>query len=270
MLTRCSRYLQSNDPSEVYGGVVLAAYLIEQSFKCELREINPLLYVDRTSISEETEVRIALNKTSQAEREKLNTIKAKRCVAQMCIYKSELQSHRSLLEELFTIRNGILHSVEDLLIDPNSAAETAVSALRVCRTYVGRHAGVTATHVNPLTSKEFKQLEEDRRKKRISALKDMLKEHKTKYMKLNREEVSKKLKTNLPRTDECTWIEETIVCPACGESSLDKVGFVDFDWNPDGMLKSSGSQYQCRVCELELSEYEYGLMENGAVPNSTG
>ena|SRR3989338_3094288 len=264
MLTRCSRYLQSKDPSEVYEGVVLAAYLVEQSFKCELREISPLLYVDRTNIPEEMEMRIALNKTSPGERGSLNTIKAKRAVAQMCIYDSELKSHKSLLEELFTMRNGILHSVEDLLIDDNSVAQTAVSALRVCRTYVGRYAGVTATHVNPLTSKEFEQLEEDKRKKRIGALRNMLEEHRAKYGKLNQEEVSKRLKTNLPRTDECTWIEETAICPACDESSLDKVCSVEFDWNPDGMLASSGSQYQCRVCELELSEYEYRLIGDGS------
>ncbi len=268
ILQRCIKFLQSRDSSEVYEGVVLAAYLIEQSFRSELKMVNPLLCIDHRNIPDEMEVRIALNQISQAERERLKTNNAKRCIAQMCEYRIELQSHKANLEELFEIRNSILHSTDDLLIDDNAVAETAVSALRVCREYVLRHSGITSNQFNPLTSQEFERLQEQKRNKRINDLKAALSEHKGIFEKLSQLEASKRIATNLPKTDDCTWIEETVVCPACGQSSLDKVSSVDFDWNPDGMITSGGHYYQCRVCELKLSEYEYKLAT--AVPGTEG
>ena len=65
ILDRCTEFLQSRDSGEVYEGVILATYLIEQSFKSELKKINPLLYFDRKSISDEMEVCIALKKLSK-------------------------------------------------------------------------------------------------------------------------------------------------------------------------------------------------------------
>lgn len=78
---------------------------------------------------------------------------------------------------------------------------------------------------------------------------------------MNQSEVSQKIRTNLPKTDNYTWIEETIECPACEQLSFDKIGAVDFDWNPDGVLTCGGYSYQCRVCGLGLTEYEYEIAD---------
>ncbi len=167
--------------------------------------------------------------------------------------------HKANLEELFDIRNFILHSIDDMPFDENSIAETAVSALRTCREYVIRHSGISVDEFNPLTSIEFERLQKTKHAERIGHLKAMLKEHKKIFEKLSPEEVSRKISTNLPKIDDYTWIEETVKCPACEQSSLDEVSEVDFDWNPDGVITNGGYHYQCRVCELELSEYEYEL-----------
>lgn len=83
--------------------------------------------------------------------------------------------------------------------------------------------------------------------------------HKKIFERLTQAEISQKIHSNLPKTDSCTWIGETVECPSCEQLSLDKVCTVDFDWNPDGIIASGGHRYQCRVCELELSEYEYEI-----------
>lgn len=259
ILERCTELLQSRDSSEVFEGVILSAYLIEQAFKGELKKINPLLYFDKKSISDEMEIRIAMGKLSREDSGRLKTSNAKRCIAQMCEYRSELAPHRANLEELFEIRNSILHSTDDFSIDENSVAEAAVSALRACRKYVVRYSGISSDEFNPLTSTEFEKLQEKKYNKRISDLKNTLDEHKKDFEKLDQREVANKIRANLPKIDSYTWIEETVECPACEQSSFDKVGAVDFDWNPDGIITSGGYHYQCRVCELELSEYEYEL-----------
>lgn len=260
ILERCTELLQSHDLSEVFEGVTLSAYLIEQAFKSELKKVNLFFYFDKKSISDEMEVRVAMGKLSKEELGRLKTSSAKRCIAQICEYRSELTSHRTNLEELFEIRNSILHSTGDFSIDENSVAETAVSALRACRKYIVRYSGISANEFNPLTSTEFEKLQEEKHDKRINNLKATLKEHKKIFRELDQGEVSKKIRTNLSKIDGYTWIEETVECPACEQSSLDKVGAVDFDWNPDGVITSGGYHYQCRVCELELSEYEYELV----------
>lgn len=259
VLDRCTELLQSRDSSEVYEGAVLSAYLIEQSFKSELKKINPLLYFDRRNISQEVEVRIALKKLSKEDTNRLKTNPAKQCISQMCEHKSELLLHRANLEELFDIRNFILHSVDDLPFADEAVAETAVSALRICRKYVIRYSGITSDEFDPLTSRKFEALQEKKRSKRIEGIKERLKEHKSIFEKLDKKEIENRIITNTPKIDSYTWIEETTECPACEQSSLDKVGAVDFDWNPDGILTSGGYHYQCRVCEVELTEYEYEI-----------
>lgn len=262
ILERCIELLQSRSPNEIYEGAVLSAYLIEQSFKSELKKVNPLLYFDKRSISDEAEVRVAIGKLSREELNRLKTSTGKRCIAQMCEYKNELEACRANLEELFETRNFIVHSTDDLPLNTNSIAETAVSALRACRKYVIKHSGVSSDEFNPLTSNEFEKLQEKKRNKRISDLKATLKEHKKIFERLSQAEISQKIHYNLPKTNSYTWIEETVECPSCEQSSLDKVGTVDFDWNPDGILTSGGYHYQCRVCELELSEYEYEIVSH--------
>ena len=59
------------------------------------------------------------------------------------------------------------------------------------------------------------------------------------------------------------WIEKTVECPACGQSSFDELGSVDFEWDHDGISDYVGFSWICRVCELELSNYELELVSNG-------
>jgi hypothetical protein len=260
ILVRCIELLRSRLPSENYEGAILSAYLIEQSFKSELKKVNPLLVFDRRNISDDKEMCIALGNLSKEELSRLKTSTPKRCIAQMCEYKTKIAACRANLEELFDMRNLIVHSTDELPLDANSIAETAVSALRACARYIIKHSGINVDKFNPLTSKEFEQLQERKLKKRISDIKKTLMKHRKIFKALSQPEITNKFNTNVPKTDNYTWIEETIQCPACSQSSLDKVGMVDFDWNPDGIISSGGYSYHCRVCELALSEYEYEIV----------
>lgn len=199
VLKRCIELLQSSDSNEVYEGVVLSAYLIEQVFKAELKRVNLLLYFDKKNISDEMEIRVAMGKLSKEEWKRLKTSTAKRCITQMCEYKKELGQYKANLEELFEIRNFIVHSIDDFYLNENSIAETAVSALYACRKYIIKHSGISPDEFNPLTSKEISKLEEKKRKKRINDLKATLGKHKKIFEKLNQQEVFQRIRVNLPK-----------------------------------------------------------------------
>lgn len=259
VIKKCVELLKSHDFNDVCDGAVMSAYLIEQVFKLELKKINPLLYFDRKSISDDMEIRIALGNLSEEECGYFKTISAKRCVMQMCECKKDLKMHKANFEELFNIRNFILHSVDNFIFERNKIAETSVSALRVCQKYIKKYSGISSSEFNPLTSDEFNELHKRELNKRMSALKKILKEHKENVEAYGQQEIDRRINI-MPETDNCTWIEETFECPACGYSSFDKIGAVDFDWNPDGIIEGCGFGYSCRVCGLDLSEYEYELV----------
>jgi len=262
ILEKCVDLLQSHNAHEKYEGVISAAYLIEQTFKSVLAKLNPLLCVDRNKVSEESEIKMILKKLSNEELKKVKTVDARKCVAYVCAYKKDLQQHKANFDELFDIRNYILHSTDDFFYDADLASETAVSALRACQKYIAKHLQIEPNDFNPLTSQEFNDLQEKERKQRITDLQDLLKEHKKLYKKLTEKEVEERQERNTPETDSMSWIEETLNCPACNYDTLDHIVSVDFEWN-DGMVTGgSGSSYLCRVCELELSEYEYNMADS--------
>ena len=165
---------------------------------------------------------------------RLKTSTARRCVIQMCEYEPRLQLHKANLNELFEIRNHILHSVEDLLPNEQSAAETAVSALRICGGYVSKHSGISARDFNPLTSHEFEALQEKQRKNKTDQLKRRINEHRDIFERLNPVQVQR-LRAKVPREDDLTWIEETIECPPAAKLLI-KLD-LSFDWNPDEFLR---------------------------------
>jgi len=262
LLKQCLAKLKSTDHNDIYEGVFSAAYLIEQSFKIELSRLSPILCFEFNTLSDERAMRIVLNRLSNTDRTSLAMIGGRKCIARMCLYDSGLQAQKTVLDELFKMRNQIVHSIDDFSFDANSAAETAVAALRLCGKYVIKHLGDVATKLNPLTSKGFQLLHGELHAKRVATLRAQLKEHRAKYEGLTAHEIAEKVGGIRVATDDCTWVEAGYTCPACGQASLDKVGSVDFDWNPDGILPGAGYSYMCRVCELDLSEHEYELAKD--------
>jgi len=261
LLEKCLTLLRSRDESDRYEGVTLAAYLIEQTFKFYLKGLNPLLYFEHRN-SEGLEIKAATHTLTDEEVKNFPTVKAQKCIAYICAYKPDLEAYRHNLEELFNVRNYIVHSIDDFLYDSESATETAVSALRFCRNYISEYLGIEESGLNPLTSEDFERFQLEEREKRVNSVRKIVDDHKRIFKKLSKKEIEERIDTNLVKTDETTWVEETSECPACHQYSLDKIGTVDFDWNPDGMLEMGGYHYLCRVCELELSSYEYDILPN--------
>jgi len=253
LLEHCIEFLRSKDPNRIYEGVVLSAYLIEQVFKLELRRINPLLYFDRNGVTTETEVDIVLGKLSDEKIKLLKTIKANKCIDLICEYKKDLKPHKTNFEELFNLRNYIVHSIDDIFSDSLKASAIAVSALNICKKYFSDNF-IDVSDI--LTSNEFDKLQNEKSKKYSAEMKDIIKKHKLFFEELHGKEVERRIKS-FPETDKYTWVETTSECPACGQESFDKIGNVDFDWNPDGIITSAFFYYVCRVCHLNLSEYEY-------------
>lgn len=260
LLNKSLDSLRSHDESERYEGVTIAAYIIEQTFKFYLRDLNPLLYFERRN-SENHEMRIATEALTEEDIKSFPTVKAQKCITYMCLYKLDLEPHRQNLEELFNVRNYIVHSIDDFLYDSDSATEAAVSALRFCRDYISEYLGINRENLNPLTTEDFERFQREERQKKISSIQSIVSDHRKIFEKLSKEAVVERLDKNLVEKSETTWVEETIECPSCKQHSLDKVVTVDFDWNPDGILELSGHHYLCRVCGLELSSYEYELIK---------
>lgn len=263
ILTECINLLKSHVYGDIFHGTILAAYLIENSFKSELKSINPLLLFDR-NLSTEQLTQIVKNKLTVEDMDKIKSVSASRCIEYLCLLKTDLLKHRQSIEELFRFRNVILHSTNRFVFDEDIVAETAVSALRYCKKYVIKHCQVSPNEFNPLTSAEFNKLQDSRYKKRLNDLKKVINLHREEYLKLSKTEVAKKIVTNYPHVDQLSWVEETNECPSCHQDSLDKIGSVDFDWSPDGILENGGYSYLCRVCSLDLSENEYSIINSNS------
>jgi cell division protein FtsB len=253
--------LRTGHSNSVCRGAILAAYLIEQAFKSELRRLNPLLYFDKRTLPEEQALSIAAGTASTEAVSKLRTASARVVVMQVCLLRKDVAAYRAVLDELFRIRNCLLHSVDDLETDTTAIAETCVSALRGCRKYVSRIAKVKAGSVNPLTSAQFEALQVREHRKRLSAIAAKLADHQERFSSLSPDEIERRRAINFGSSDGMVWVENTSVCPACGNEMLDQIVSVDFDWNPDGIITSSGVEYRCRICDLRLTEYELELIQ---------
>jgi len=256
VLKECLENLKSTDILEVCDGAVQAAYLIEQALKSHLRKINPLLYYDRRNLKEEDEVGIVLGSLTEEQARKLKTAGGRQCILYICAAKNEFAEHKSNLIELFELRNEVLHSIEDFNKDLGTIAESATSALKACKNLISDFLEFDSEKINPLTSKEFSKLLLQRYKLRMQQLTEQVERHRQDYLKKN----NKQVLTKADLESEMSWIEDVYECPACANNSFSKVCEVDFDWNPDGIITSSGCSYICTECGLSLSEYEFGLV----------
>lgn len=257
ILEDCLEQLKSTIPDEQYAGVVSASYLLEQTFKFFIKKTNPLLCFDRRCLTESDEIKILQKRMTVSELTKLKTIPAKQCLAYILELKPKLQEHKANLEELFSIRNEIVHSTEDISFDSEIGADTAVNALKASESLITKYWGLDSEEFNPLTSKEFKELEEKGHKKRISALNATIALHRKIFKTLSKNEVEIKVNTPRPAPNKDSWIEETSVCPSCKELSLDKIAWVEWEWEHGEMCPNTGTTFECRVCGLELSEYAH-------------
>jgi len=243
---------------EVCEGIILAAYLVEQSFKTALREINPLLIFETAGVTSEKIAKLINGNLSAIELLKLKTIPARKLITLICEFKTELKIGEKNFLELFDVRNAIIHSTDDVPASDNSV-ETAVSALKTARNLIGICTNIPSNQINPLTSRDFEKLQAERRAARETLIKGKIREHQVIYNQLSRDEIQRKIKENKPREDSMTWIETTVRCPACGEDSFDAITSVDVDVSDGQTTMDAGSSWFCRVCGLDLTDYETDL-----------
>jgi hypothetical protein len=256
VLNKCLSLLKSRSEFDVYAGVILAAYIIEQSFKSELKMINPLLLYVGSRISGSDALKIATNSLPTGK--VIKTINASKCVEYICNAPSNLSSHKPNIKRLFQVRNMLLHSIDD--IPETSIAEIAISALRACRDHINEYCNLDFAK-NPLSSKEFEQLQKQEREKIVQELKELIGKHKSIFDGIPTAEV-KNRNNDIPKLDPLAIIHTTGICPACGQESFDEIITADFEYGPDGELESEHAFtiFRCRVCELELDGYDYEIV----------
>lgn len=259
ILENCLDKLQSSDGSNTYEGVVLAAYLIEQALKTKIRKTNPLLYFDPKELDKNSGkmVSIALGTISHEKLYNIKTITATRCIELICECDEKLKEHKSTLEELFKIRNFIVHSIDDTeAMNSDSATVIALKSLRACKSHIDSLFGTTTASLF-ISSEEFKQLYDKEQRKKFKELSNKIKKHKIIFDKLTKLQISLKIQHNWPKENIYLSNETLITCPACKQLSCDKIVDVDFDGADGEAIPFAVSYYRCRVCGLELSEYDY-------------
>lgn len=259
VVRRCIDLLKSKNDHEIYESVIHAAYLIEQSFKEELRQINPLLYFETSNLSPERLAQLAKGTIPMEELLKLKTISAQKLIQLMCEIHPDLKSKQEKFLELCHLRNIILHSTDSFPVI-ETAAEAAASAIDAARTYIISCSDLAEEDVNPLSSREFDELQRQKVLDRLELLKTKLEYYKAEYNKLSQEEKKGRSVKNKPKENEQSWIEATRECPACKEDMFDEIVTVDFDISDGLVTGDAGSTWVCRICELELSKYEMNLI----------
>lgn len=50
---------------------------------------------------------------------------------------------------------------------------------------------------------------------------------------------------------------DNMLCPACKNQTLHYFFAVDHDWNPDGVITTSSTWFECHACGLDMSEYDF-------------
>lgn len=261
IIRRCMDLLKSRSEVEVYEGIILAAYLIEQSFKTSIRKMNPLLYFETFNENAAVIAQLMRGDLPHEKLLSLKTINAKKIIQLMCELNSDLKPNQANFEELFAVRNIIIHATDDVPA-PETSAETAVSALNAARDYVVTCANITGSEFNPLTSTHFEILQKARRETRISSLMDNIHHHEEIHDALSADEIKNRISNNKPKEDSMTWIESTTTCPACNEECFDEVVSVDVDVSDGQTTMNGGSSWLCRVCGLELTPYEINLIQS--------
>jgi hypothetical protein len=251
--------LRSTDEYDRFNGAIFSAYLVEQAFKAHLKKINPLLSIDMRSHSIEQLYLYIDSQSSNKDSKKLKSIKAKDALSLVALNDRVINSAKANIQELFDIRNEILHSIEDINLDGELVSETSVSALKAANKYISKFLKVSKSKISPITSKSFEVLQEKLHAKRKKTILQRLITHRKSFELLNISQVSERVNTPILgflNADGSVWVEDEVECPACKQVSLQKIGSVDFEWEDGEVVPHGGYEFHCKVCDLKLSEYE--------------
>lgn len=265
ILKSCLEQLKSNEPHDQLSGIISASYIIEQTLKSLVERFNPLLYFDG-KINEEVAVRISRRQMTVSESVEFNSIKATKALAYAVELKPGLGKHKANIEELFKRRNEVVHSVKDISFDSEITANTAVSALRASKSLITKYLGIKPNEFVPMSSKEFVKFEKAAYEKRIKVLSAEIDSFRKFFNTLTINDVELRIKTKSISGRDMV-IEDTLKCPACEKLAFDKVVEVDWEWEHGEVCPVTSVMLKCRVCGLELGEYDYALyiLENSTV-----
>lgn len=249
----CLELLKSPSENDQCKAIVFSAYLIEQGFKIALSKINPLLCVDKKQLTPQKEVLLASKRLTTEQSADIKTITASDCLEKACALDARLLPYKNNITDLFRFRNFILHSQEDIYFDPEIAAGQAISALRICKKHICRSLKLARSEFQPISSTEFRRIEYEGLLKELKELRKSIVAHKKAYSQMTPSSINERL-THLHGI-----FNDIYTCPACGEKSFQEITDVDHDWNPDGIISTAVTHYECVTCDLHLSSREEDL-----------
>lgn len=159
------------------------------------------------------------------------------------------QQHIELIARVKGVRNGIMHNAHQDIDDLRCQLEL----IQTFSDHAQAYKDTLGLELDPEKAKRFAQLNAQIVTMIEERLENRIAEAKATWAALSKAEQDARKATPVLDGDEFE-IVGPMACPACGNKSFHYIGYVDFDWNPDGVITLSSAWLTCRLCEVKIDE----------------
>ncbi len=270
--------LEALSAGDAVGFALHAATSLEHLLKSYLARKHPALIVDARSVDS------LLHACDQAQatkspRDQVRTITAKESLARATRFLASLASHRERLEELFAVRNGVVHLADTSAVQPFvlsflKASETVREALGIAReAYWGQYDSLAEA-----TLREHVEAAELKVAAAVSAAKVT---YADRFGALDDGTLRSAVIAALePRTFD-VHTEHPVQCPVCGSTAV-ATGTAEPEWQYEQIADDDfdvtfeatflADALSCKICGLQLSSpdevYAAGVPTAWAIPDA--
>jgi hypothetical protein len=251
--TQILEELKTTSPSNLTQAVLCGALLSEYLIKESLSAVCPIApYSLQYLHNAHADFAALLKKTGvQSSKIKyedigvlLDRAKALECVDARAI---------ELIGAIKTVRNNIIHDLRsryDRLEAHARLLELFMDYASLFETYLGIKLNDDYVQQLSITRKDIERQIDERLENKIKHAMEL-------YDKLTPTERSERIDHGAADIIAEGSIIESMLCPACNNNTLGWYYFVDADYNYDGIIYNCCGWFECPVCELHISEYDF-------------
>lgn len=243
--------LSVKEDQAIHEAVVWIHIILEDLFKSENKRRSPFLYYD---LSRDTE-----NKITQILQGKTKDLKTSSLLVSMEYFLSGNNKYSSIRGEVELInkaRNHLCHSIEETTLESAFMAEAISSVLKTLLSLLVKNYGPILVSGLKAEKERLNSQNNVFIDQILTQIKKTIQEKHIYYLTLSDEVVIHLTKQEPEITDRDIFISDTVRCPACTQMTFDGISVVDYDHEAGG-VSGVDTQYHCRVCKLEMSDYEF-------------